>query len=133
MNLIKLLFLALLLGIPAAIVFLRAEKDSRRKRVGRAIIAIFAGYIFLNMMTNAIWDLSIRFATTEAEIERVCSHDGAPRAFALLFGWIPMAIYVGFLEILDVIKRFTRNRYMKKKAQQSGAAYPPQGVGSADP
>jgi hypothetical protein len=116
-GIIKLTLALITLAIPALIVFVRARGAGIRERLIRAIIAIIAGYVVLNVATNVSWDLSFRLAQSQAEQDQICNHDGAPRVFALLFGWIPMTCYVGLLVGIDTVMRVLRRRKETKNAQ----------------
>jgi hypothetical protein len=103
------LFLLLQLAVPAAILFKGPGGATRVARIVRALLAIAAGYILLNLSVHALQALSLHIAQTPEEVRRVVDHDGAPRVFALVFGWIPAAAYVALLAAVHAIVSFARS------------------------
>ena len=95
------------------ILFHGRGKRSRIDDLARMAGAILAGYVVLNLAVHVSWEMAFRAATTPDEMQRICDHDGAPRVFALMFGWIPVAVYVVFLTTVRAIVSFARNRRRK--------------------
>jgi len=108
------LFLFLQIALPAAILFRGGVGKSRMARITRALSAIGAGYVLLNLSVHALQSLSLQLATTPEEVRRVVDHDGAPRVFALVFGWIPVALYVALLAASRAVVLFVRNSRRKR-------------------
>lgn len=108
------LFLFLQIAVPAAILFWGGDETTRMARIVRGLLAIAAGYVLLNLSVYALQTLSLQIATTQEEIRRVVDHDGAPRVFALVFGWIPAAFYVALLAAGRAIVSFMRNSRRKR-------------------
>ena len=103
------LFLFLQIAVPAAILFWDGGGTTRVARITRALLAIGTGYVLLNLSVYALQTLSLQVATTQEEVRRVVDHDGAPRVFALVFGWIPVALYVALLAAARAGVLFVRN------------------------
>jgi len=104
--------LALQMVIPALIVYRTSGRCSTAIVWVRYIIAVLAGYIILNLSSYASWETAFYMARNEKEWTDLAIRDGASQAFALVFGWVPVAIYVGLLALTrGMVRRFlSRNR-----------------------
>lgn len=117
----------LLIGAAPGLVFLVGVDRSWPSHMARVVAAIAVTYILLNLALHAKRHFDWNdFHTCQEnsvhpdmsrEMHQECSHhvntaDGASNAFALLFGWVPAAAYVGFWEGLWRLRNRTRIKEM---------------------
>ena len=77
-----------------------------------------------------LWDSLGHWQTTALTFTEYYS---LPLVLLLYYLLIAYAIAITALLLLTLFARYQRKKELKMKPQQAGAAYPPQGVGSADP
>jgi len=63
--------------------------------ITRFLAAILIGWILIHRATILYWSMEITNAVSKEQILEVTAHDGGPKAFAYVFGWIPAIIYAG--------------------------------------
>ena len=82
----------------------------------RCLIAIVVGYLVLNATVIGLTEVTFRMAVAREGYERAASHDTGSAlcmAFTAFFGWIPVALYVGFLALVRWIARSIRGRGLR--------------------
>ena len=119
-DVVRAVGLALLLLVPALIVY-RTDGRCRTVVVAvRCIVAVLAGYLILNLTSYVYWETAFRTARSEQELNDLAMHDGGPRAFALVLGWVPVAVYVGLLALTRrAVQRLLSGKRRKREEDES--------------
>jgi len=94
-----------MLALPAFMIAMINPAAPQPLRIIKVIAAIFIFYILLNLSNHLSWDIrnaqimsheDPRHPGSGYRMDCIDTGDGASLAFALLFGWIPGLIYVGW-------------------------------------
>jgi hypothetical protein len=90
-----------ILWVELCIIVLMALALGNLKWSIRAPLATLLGWPVLAVGTSIFWSVLFESARTPAEMEYVAAHDGAPVAFAALFGW---AYVLGVVLAVELVR-----------------------------
>jgi len=105
----RLLQVAPLTLVPALMFAFRKQRASVRY-----LSVILLGWAVLFVFVVLYWDFSADYAPDERLAAEVASRDGAPTTFALLFGWVFVAVYVALLEAVRVTWLWSRRQFQSR-------------------
>ena len=82
----------------------------------RLIAVVGLGWIGVFFLIRLYWSFSIDRAPTRQLAEDLATRDGAPIAFASVFGWLYVAVYMALIEAVRWIVLWTRRRLESSRA-----------------